>query len=104
MEELRMKNFFEKLTTGEKAVMHAVLVSAAGNGYDFGFTDEVIFQVSDEFNALQAGARISTLRQKGLIEVHSLKVNNRTLKQITLREDLKEACYDGDAIYAQLTP
>jgi hypothetical protein len=50
----------------ERAVFDSVLASCEGNGYDFGFTDEVKVE---GLSAQQIGAYLSSLGKKGLVDI-----------------------------------
>ena len=54
------------LNANQKSVLRSVLASAKGNGYDFGFTDDV---EAEGLDARQVGAYLSQLSSQGMIEM-----------------------------------
>lgn len=63
-----------QLTINEVATLKAAFASAARNGHDFGFTEDIVKQLKGSAKA--AGARITSLIKKGIIEVHDPVTTN----------------------------
>jgi len=67
---MNIEKFKEKVTNlnvNERKTLRSCLASARGNGYDFGFTDEIQIE---GLNQKQIGGYLSQLIKKGFIWVH----------------------------------
>lgn len=64
-----------KITQQEKTTLRAAFASASDNGHDFGFTEDIV-KAAGRGNAQSAGALITSLSKKGLIEVHEPVITN----------------------------
>ncbi len=77
------------LTKQESEAYAAAIESSAGNGHDFGFTEDMVTDLGKRgMNPQAVGGLISSLTQKGLIEVHEpMQVNGEErVTQFTLPE------------------
>lgn len=83
------------LTANEINVFKAIINSAAGNGYDFGFADEVLADTGMNRHAF-AGT-MSSLQEKDVIWTETLRVNGQgpRLTQIMIDDELLERLYEG---------
>ncbi len=87
-----------KINQNEWRVLVACVDNALDTaGGDFGFSDEISRYVTD-LSKQQVAGYLSQLDSKGLIECHEReKINDEHwVSQMSLRDDLREACYGGD--------
>lgn len=86
------------LSADSVTVLRACIESASGNGFDFGFGDEVTQICSPEFSDKKTGGHLADLVAKGFISGEHLRVNDTgpMLFQLDLREDIKDAAMRYD--------
>lgn len=80
-----MKDVFTQL---EQRALNAAIRSSAGNGHDFGFTEDIVSELSD-LTPQQVGGLITSLAGKGVFAEPPVKcrVNNSyTVTQFVLDE------------------